>query len=534
MVKTFIVISCIGLSSCLFEAKTDESNQLGALSLTLNLRPALTALLKTSSADTLFALDSLKLIFRTPGLPDTSNTYSITGRADLSNIVVTPKIFSLASLRTWTAYIIAVDTTLNPTRSDTVYYDSVSFLINPGDTTFVTKTANPAYSILRARFVSNSPASITNNVKWCRLRVDGVTQDSITVGPKILGVAYGSNSTGIMVGDSGVIFRTTNTGVNWATVTSPTTQRLNSTFFTSTNTGYAVGNGGVAFKTTTGTSWTPQTSGVSKNLNAVFFASASAGYAVGDSGAIRTTNGTTWSAATSNTTNHLYGVYSTSTSIGYAVGAAGTIIKTTNGGALWAAVSSGTTKKLNKAMFPIAATGFVVGDSGTILKTTNSGANWSALTSGTTQNLNGVYFTDANTGWVVGDGGTMLTTANGGTNWTVKVTGTKQKLDFLGFNGNKSAATAVGDLGVFLTTTNLTSWSFQLLGTKSFDLLLTYKYLKPNISHALLLDAVDTLSGALRGYQAAKSILLTPGKDTTITPNSSLTVCGYVAPACSP
>jgi hypothetical protein len=31
----------------------------------------------------------------------------------------------------------------------------------------------------------------------------------------------------------------------------------------------------------------------------------------------------------------------------------------------------------------------------------------------------------------------------------------------------------------------------------------------------------------LRGYQALKTVLLAPGKDTTVTPNSSLAKCGY-------
>jgi len=522
------------LASCLFESKPDDVTKPGMLNLSLHLKANSNALLKTASADTIFVLDTLKIILRTSGKSDSLLTYVISGRSDSADIIVTPKIYTLASLRTWKAYIIAIDTTLNPSRKDTVYNDSVSFFVNPGDTTFVTKTTSPLYSILRARFVSNSPASITNNVKWCRLRVDGTVKDSITVGPHLYGIGYGNSNTGCLVGDSGIIYRTTNSGVNWASVTSPTTQSLNGVYFTATNTGYAVGNGGTVIKTTTGTSWSAQSSGVTQNLNGVFFPSSSVGYAVGNGGTIRKSNAATWSASTSGTTNNLLGIYSTSTSISYAVGAGGTILTTVNGGTNWSAQASGTTKNLFEVFFPMAATGFVVGDSGTILKTTNSGANWSALTSGTTNKLYGIYFSDVNTGWVVGEDGTMLTTTNGGTNWTVKATGTYQKLNFIGFTTNKSAATVVGDVGAFLSSTNLTSWTFGLIGTKSFDLLLTYKYLIPNTPHALILDAMDSLSTTLRGYQATKSITLSPGKDTTISPNSSLTKCGYGAPACTP
>jgi len=113
-------------------------------------------------------------------------------------------------------------------------------------------------------------------------------------------------------------------------------------------------------------------------------------------------------------------------------------------------------------------------------------------------------------------------------------TGTLSDLYAIGFTSNEAAATAVGDAGSMLVSASLTSWNLQPIGTKSFDMLLTYKYLKPNVSHTLILDAIDTLSSTLRGYQATKTITLSPGKDTTLTPNSSLTKCGYITPACSP
>jgi hypothetical protein len=84
-------------------------------------------------------------------------------------------------------------------------------------------------------------------------------------------------------------------------------------------------------------------------------------------------------------------------------------------------------------------------------------------------------------------------------------------------------------------TANNASFAFQPFGAKSFDVLLAYKYFTPNISHILLMDAIDTLAGPLRGYQTAKTVLLSPGKDTTIAPNASLSKCGYSGTsACTP
>ncbi|GEM_PF-5674426 len=521
------------LTSCLFETKYEDPSQPGFVNLVISLKANSNALFKTASADTTFTLDTLKILLSASGVSTTTYTYPISVRSDTGNIAVSPKIYALAPLRTWTARIIALDTTLNPGQTDTVYNDSVSFTVLPGDTALVTKTANPTFSILRARLISNSPGSLTNNVKWVRLRVDGIVRDSMPVGPALHGVSFGNGTTGSAVGDSGTILHTTNTGVNWFPNTSPTSQNLNAVSFPSANVGYAVGNAGTVLKTTNATTWLAQTSGTAQNLNGAFFSSNSAGYAVGNAGTIRISDGTNWSAATSGTSNNLYGVFSTSSSIGYAVGAAGTIVKTGNSGSTWSAQTSGTTRNLYAVHFPVSATGFAVGDSGTILKTTNSGGAWAALTSGTTKKLLGVYFTTATAGWAVGEGGTMLKTSNG-TAWSPVATGTLSDLYAIGFTSNEAAATAVGDAGSMLVSASLTSWNLQPIGTKSFDMLLTYKYLKPNVSHTLILDAIDTLSSTLRGYQATKTITLSPGKDTTLTPNSSLTKCGYITPACSP
>jgi photosystem II stability/assembly factor-like uncharacterized protein len=526
---------CALLSSCLFETKYVDPSNPGFLSLELHLAPNSNALLKSASADTLFKLDSLVIELSSPGAATASFAYAIGGRPDTGNITVTSKIYSLAPLRTWKARILTIDTALNPARKDTVHLDSVSFSLNPGDTTVVSKTVNPVFAILKARLVSNSPGSLTNNVKYVRIRVDGTTRDSSVMGQTLHSIDYGSSSTGYAVGDSGLIIKTTNTGVNWSALTSGTTQNLNAVAFPGTNNGYAVGNAGTALKTTTGTSWTPQTTGTTQNLNGAYFTGTSAGYAVGNAGTILISNGSTWTAATSSgTTNALNGVYSTSGSTGYAVGNSGTIVKTTNNGANWSALTSGTARNLNAVHFPVAATGYAVGDSGLIIKTTNSGANWTALSSGTAQRLRGVFFTAATTGYAVGDGGTVLQTTNG-TSWTPIASGTTQDLLGLGFSTNNSGADAVGKAGAMLTSAGGSSWSVQWVGAKSFDVLLTYKYFKPNTAHSLIIEAIDTLAGTLRGYQAVKSITLSPGKDTTLTPSSSLAKCGYSGfSACTP
>jgi photosystem II stability/assembly factor-like uncharacterized protein len=529
-------LSVLSLASCLFETKAVDPKQPGYLLLDVSLQPASSALFKTASADTLFRLDSLILILSAPGADTLRNAYAISGRADSAAIAFAPKAFALAPLRTWKAKILSIDTTLKPARRDTVHLDSVAFQVLPGDTVSVSKTANPAYSILRTRLVSKSAASLANNVKYLRLRVDGITRDSAAVGPNLRAVEFGNATDGWAVGDSGTILKTSNKGTNWTAQASGTVRNLYGLNFPGASAGWAVGEGGTVLKTTNGTVWASVASGTAMTLNAAWFSSGGNGWVVGNSGTILlTANGTSFSAQSSGTTRNLKGVCFTNASRGSVVGEGGTILRTTDGGATWSAQTSGTAKNLNGVYWPSSTTGFAVGDSGVILKTTNSGTTWAALASGTTANLLHVAFTSTSSGTISGEDGTLLATANG-TVWTARASGTDQDLHGIAWTTNASGAVAVGLSGTFSVSATGTAWTLQLIGAKLFDLHLTYKYFKPNVTHTLLMEAIDTLSGTLRGYQASKTVLLSPGKDSTVAPDVGLSKCGYggVTPACTP
>jgi len=210
----------------------------------------------------------------------------------------------------------------------------------------------------------------------------------------------------------------------WTLQTSNVTSSLNSIYFISSTTGFAVGDGGKILKTTNGgNTWITQTSGVTVQLNGVYFTSATTGYCVGGSGKIlKTTNsGSTWVALTDTSTQYLYGVYFTDANTGYVVGWNGTILKTSNAGSTWTNQTSGITECLYAIHFITSTTGYAVGGSGTtarVLKTTNGGTIWTAQTCGATHVLRTVHFTAIDTGFVAGDNGVMKGTTNGGTNWS--------------------------------------------------------------------------------------------------------------------
>ncbi|NNL22682.1 MAG: T9SS type A sorting domain-containing protein, partial [Ignavibacteriaceae bacterium] len=95
-----------------------------------------------------------------------------------------------------------------------------------------------------------------------------------------------NNQEGWVVGNQGVIGRTTDGGANWVTQTNPDTQNrsLYGVFFLGTDNGWAVGFNGVILHTTNGgTTWTIEGAGLTTAfLNGVHFTSTSNGYVVGN------------------------------------------------------------------------------------------------------------------------------------------------------------------------------------------------------------------------------------------------------------
>lgn len=305
---------------------------------------------------------------------------------------------------------------------------------------------------------------------------------------------------------------------NWMALTSPTTNNLNSIYFTDVNTGYAVGANGTILKTINGGgSWTSQTSGTSSGLNSIYFINTSIGYAVGSKGAfdheiLKTTNGgANWISilASNDGSGWLNSVFFTDANTGYAVGGGGggngiilkttnggtnwttqtssynlnavkfldanigyavggdfkgnrIIVKTTNGGVSWATIhSASSVGKLISGCFINADTGYATGYSGTILKTTDGGVNLTKQTSGTTAWIYSVFFSNANIGYAVGEGGTILRTTNEGTSWEKQISGTTNQLNSVFFT-DANTGYAVGNGGTILKYNNSTftyNWS---------------------------------------------------------------------------
>jgi len=223
----------------------------------------------------------------------------------------------------------------------------------------------------------------------------------------------------LSLGNNEIILKSSDYGVTWQTVSSyssgawPRVQ--NAVTFVSANTGFTVGSNGRMLKTSNGgATWSALSSGVGVELKDVCFTSTTTGFAVGQGKVLKTTNGGTSWSNTSFSGSFFYAVHFPSANVGYAVGEDRKIIKTTNGGTSWTTSTMNTPFNftLTSVYFVSDTEGYVTGDNGTIYHTTTGGQYWEKTEM--VNDLNDVYFSSPTNGYLAGDIGQLKHTSNGG------------------------------------------------------------------------------------------------------------------------
>ncbi len=262
-------------------------------------------------------------------------------------------------------------------------------------------------------------------------------------------ITFTSLDTGFIVGDNGIILRTTNGGNSWSKISNPLKYNLNTIHFPSKIVGYTNGlktiNGGIT--------WDSLKTIYNRFINSYFFINESIGFlASSNTYYAKTINGgLTWDYQSSKPVSQvLEKVEFTSDSIGYMVGwYGGNVLKTIDQGNSWFQVNN---EQLTSIKFPTPDTGYVVGWYGKILKTIDAGNNWIELTSGLPNNhlLNEIYCITSSRCYVVGDKGAILKTVDGGKNWMQEISGNKRNLNSVYCYDN--SCFAVGDSGTILKT----------------------------------------------------------------------------------
>lgn len=254
-----------------------------------------------------------------------------------------------------------------------------------------------------------------------------VWQNPYPVGNPLRGIKFLNDNTGIAVGYSENILKSTDGGSNWALQDIGLYNNrgnIYSVYFLNSQTGFIAGNKwystysseGLLLKTTNaGLNWFIPTTDTLIPLYSIQFLNSQTGFVLGYNSFqgmrhYKTTNGgLSWTYSIYNLFIFYYNIFFINESTGFLSN-----YMTTNGGINWSAYLPNTS--ITSSYFINSLTGWAVSYTGKIYKTINSGINWSEYKIDTTKQFLSVEFTDANTGWVYGNYGIIYKTTNGGIN----------------------------------------------------------------------------------------------------------------------
>ncbi|MBN8572056.1 MAG: T9SS type A sorting domain-containing protein [Ignavibacteria bacterium] len=165
-----------------------------------------------------------------------------------------------------------------------------------------------------------------------------------------------------------------------------TTNTLRSITFTDQNTGICVGGSSTILRTSNGgTNWfNIDVSTSTAYYTCVAFANATTAFVTSDSGQlVKTTNGGLNWTISNFSSGPLKYVYFLNSTLGFIGGANSTLYKTTNGGVNWTNISLGAPEPITRINFLDENFGLLITrqnlDSACIYKTTNGGLNWQIL-----------------------------------------------------------------------------------------------------------------------------------------------------------
>jgi photosystem II stability/assembly factor-like uncharacterized protein len=312
------------------------------------------------------------------------------------------------------------------------------------------------------------------------------------------GVAVSTRS-----GGTGGIYHTVDGGNSWTQVAGAAGS-FRSVWFADTNTGYAVGDGGLLFTSVDGgASWSqrPLAGAAPANLTSIRCAgvicliatdngshlvrTTDAGFtatdvspstlpifaaafpspgqvvAAGQNGATVVSGdaGVTFSpipASGGRIAGPFLQLRAASASVAFATGRAGTLARTTDGGQTWSDLGVPTTGDVIDVSFPNATTGYALDSSGTLLKSTNGGGSWALLNTGTQAQPASVLALDANRILLIGPRGIRRSTDGGNTFATVG--GAIKRASIQHADVARGAVFAYGSRVLFVSTNGGGSW----------------------------------------------------------------------------
>jgi len=255
---------------------------------------------------------------------------------------------------------------------------------------------------------------------------------------KLFSCHFVDRNVGLVVGNRGLVLRTTDRGESWNRIEIEAREALNGITCVG-NHGWIVGsNGLIMHSDDSGASWGTQKSGSADSLMAVHFFNQKRGIVVGGGGTILTTNngGTTWHRYPFDWMGSLppcaiemcilspilYDIYFLDTRHGWIVGEKGTVLATKDGGTEWKLLNVAEYPSLYSVYFSNEHEGMAAGKDGSLLTSNDGGSTWEKqrvpVPAGEVD-LHVVLMDDGR-GIVVGDRGVVLRSTDGGKNWKLE------------------------------------------------------------------------------------------------------------------
>jgi len=271
-------------------------------------------------------------------------------------------------------------------------------------------------------------------------------------------VYFPNVSTGYIVGNNGVVLKTTNLGQNWVFKNLPVVSKNYSVFFQSADLGFVGNEDYNLYKTTDGgNTWTTILTAANYTATSIYFSSASTGYIGDHYGNIqKTTNGGDNWTILINMPGYDTKVFFNNDLRGWGIDNYGNVYTTTNSGSSFTNAQL-LNDTLSGIYFLSSTLGYVAGDSGRVYRSVNGGLNWSLLNTGTTVKLKSIYASNANFIVAAGNNGTFIYSFDGGDTWTVE-TQSSNNINSFYFIPNTLYGCAVGNVGTILKTNNNGIW----------------------------------------------------------------------------
>ncbi len=275
----------------------------------------------------------------------------------------------------------------------------------------------------------------------------------------------------VAVATGGVILNSDDNGQTWKKINSGILNDFGRVQFTSSQTGYIMGQSQQMLKTEDGgNTWfplaLPPSPQYAPGLTNMYFVSDSVGYVITNSNAynpssiFKTTNGgRTWNQLSyTSYLGNFYSVWFTDANTGFICGSSGTLLHTTDGGNTWQAITItavGSNTAFSNIAFVSAAVGYMTSSAGDILQTKDGGNTWARIsTIQTDGNIDRIYFRDANNGYALAgfNSANLYITADGGHSWNLQTVGSAGVFTALAFNKAASNFCLVGHASGLGTT----------------------------------------------------------------------------------